>query len=280
MTRTQLEELANRLESATRDVVTGERLDAGVYGHAPIEDLEEAAAFIRSLLAQEPVAWCHLEQWKSGQYWPDDCFGSQRLEGTVPLYAAPVPAVDPEWKAEAMRLAHKMATAARNDRDGFIDPERTAIAAHLDKAARAAPAQPTRSQKLAEAGYKRRPTTLEIQLKGEDAAPATFDRKRFIDNPPCYICGYNGPSYFNPFVHPCAAMYHRDAAPAQPCPFGCTTQEEHDAHYAPAQPACPDALLPDGPVCPRCGKRRGPSGIDGGSWVHYWPEEDDGIPKT
>lgn len=70
------------------------------------------------------------------------------------------------------------------------------------------------------------------------------------------------------------------AAPAQPCPFGCTTQEEHDAHYAPAQPACPDALLPDGPVCPRCGKRRGPSGIDGGSWVHYWPEEDDGIPKT
>jgi hypothetical protein len=98
MTRDQLEELVKRLEYATRDVVTGERLDAGVYGHAPIEDLEEAAALLRSLLAQEPVAWCHLEQWKSGQYWPDDCFGSQRLEGTVPLYAAPVPAVDPEWK--------------------------------------------------------------------------------------------------------------------------------------------------------------------------------------
>jgi hypothetical protein len=31
---------------------------------------------------------------------------------------------------------------------------------------------------------------------------------------------------------------------------------------------CPDALLPDGPVCPRCGGHRGPSGIDGGSWVH------------
>jgi hypothetical protein len=25
------------------------------------------------------------------------------------------------------------------------------------------------------------------------------------------------------------------AAPAQPCPYGCTTQAEHDAHYAPAQ---------------------------------------------
>ena len=32
---------------------------------------------------------------------------------------------------------------------------------------------------------------------------------------------------------------------------------------------CPDALTPDGPVCPRCGKRRGTSGVGGGSWVHY-----------
>ena len=31
---------------------------------------------------------------------------------------------------------------------------------------------------------------------------------------------------------------------------------------------CPDALTPDGPVCPRCGMERGPSGVDGGSWVH------------
>lgn len=32
---------------------------------------------------------------------------------------------------------------------------------------------------------------------------------------------------------------------------------------------CPDALLPDGPTCPRCGGNRAPSGVDGGSWVHY-----------
>lgn len=32
---------------------------------------------------------------------------------------------------------------------------------------------------------------------------------------------------------------------------------------------CPDGLLPDGPTCPRCGGKRGPSGVDGGSWVHY-----------
>lgn len=34
-------------------------------------------------------------------------------------------------------------------------------------------------------------------------------------------------------------------------------------------PRCPDALLPDGPTCPRCGGPRGPSGVDGGSWVHF-----------
>lgn len=32
---------------------------------------------------------------------------------------------------------------------------------------------------------------------------------------------------------------------------------------------CPDALLPDGDVCPRCGGPRAPSGVDGGSWVHF-----------
>jgi hypothetical protein len=31
---------------------------------------------------------------------------------------------------------------------------------------------------------------------------------------------------------------------------------------------CPDGQLPDGEICPTCGKKRGPSGIDGGTWVH------------
>ncbi len=39
--------------------------------------------------------------------------------------------------------------------------------------------------------------------------------------------------------------------------------------------SCPDGLLPDGPICPRCGKNRAPSGIGGGTWVHW-----DGIVRT
>lgn len=35
------------------------------------------------------------------------------------------------------------------------------------------------------------------------------------------------------------------------------------------QQKCKDGQLPDGPVCPSCGGERAPSGIDGGSWVHY-----------
>lgn len=25
---------------------------------------------------------------------------------------------------------------------------------------------------------------------------------------PCYLCGYNGPGYYQPQTHPCAARYH------------------------------------------------------------------------
>jgi hypothetical protein len=32
---------------------------------------------------------------------------------------------------------------------------------------------------------------------------------------------------------------------------------------------CPDGELPDGPVCPKCGEPRLPSGVDGGTWVHF-----------
>lgn len=40
---------------------------------------------------------------------------------------------------------------------------------------------------------------------------------------------------------------------------------------APASEACPDGLLPDGPKCPRCGGNRAPSGVGGGTWVHFDP---------
>ena len=38
-----MNDIVHRLRYATRDVVTGERLESGAYGHAPIEDLEAAA---------------------------------------------------------------------------------------------------------------------------------------------------------------------------------------------------------------------------------------------
>lgn len=38
---------------------------------------------------------------------------------------------------------------------------------------------------------------------------------------------------------------------------------------AQVQSPCPNGLLPDGEICPRCGGPRAPSGVDGGSWVHF-----------
>ena len=46
--------------------------------------------------------------------------------------------------------------------------------------------------------------------------PEPFDRKRF-ERAPCYVCGYNGPGYYQPDSHPCAKLYH-DKTPALPEP--------------------------------------------------------------
>lgn len=35
-----------------------------------------------------------------------------------------------------------------------------------------------------------------------------IDTERFADDPPCYLCGYNGPNYFQSDTHPCAESYH------------------------------------------------------------------------
>jgi hypothetical protein len=32
-------------------------------------------------------------------------------------------------------------------------------------------------------------------------------------DPPCQICGYNGPDYFDGTVHECAAIYHLSQYP-------------------------------------------------------------------
>lgn len=41
------------------------------------------------------------------------------------------------------------------------------------------------------------------------ALPALhIDTAKFMNRPPCYICGYNGPGYFDSVKHPCAAHYH------------------------------------------------------------------------
>ncbi len=39
---------------------------------------------------QKPVAWVNLKAWKSGSFWPDDCFSENELETVnTPLYTSP-----------------------------------------------------------------------------------------------------------------------------------------------------------------------------------------------
>ena len=52
-------------------------------------------------------------------------------------------------------------------------------------------------------GRARRRTTIRTSA----ALPERIDLKRF-QKAPCYICGYNGPNYYQPEVHECAGLYH------------------------------------------------------------------------
>jgi hypothetical protein len=80
----------------------------------------------------------------------------------------------------------------------------------------------------------------------------------------CARCYFGGPCLEHGLdparVTPTVSPYHVTGvqpvdAPREPAPAGRDT--------------CPDAQLPDGPTCPRCGGPRAPSGVGGGSWVHF-----------
>ena len=55
------------------------------------------------------------------------------------------------------------------------------------------------------ATYEPVETTLAAQQPA--AVDGAIDRARF-ERAPCYLCGYNGPGYYKPDKHPCAAKYH------------------------------------------------------------------------
>ena len=70
-----------------------------LHAKLPMATQEDAIDFAHRLVAeltkgQEPVAWCNLEQWQTGKYWPDDCFSSKPVGEAghmTPLFAGPTP---------------------------------------------------------------------------------------------------------------------------------------------------------------------------------------------
>lgn len=62
--------------------------------------------------------------------------------------------------------------------------------------------------------------------------------------------------------------------------FGSSNPMDEAAGPGQAGWRCPEALLPDGPTCPRCGGERAASGAGGGSWVHGQAEAICGRPTS
>ena len=48
-----------------------------------------------------------------------------------------------------------------------------------------------------------------VKLRAErDALREWLFARGAMEDPPCFVCGYNGPGYFQPDKHPCAAKHH------------------------------------------------------------------------
>lgn len=59
------------------------------------------------------------------------------------------------------------------------------------------------------------PANIAAILAHVDAQAAEIKRLRklamsthLFEEAPCFLCGYNGPGYYQPEQHPCAALYH------------------------------------------------------------------------
>ena len=56
------------------------------------------------------------------------------------------------------------------------------------------------------------------ELRAYRNQPFSLDEAMRFDNSPCFICGYNGESYYQPAVHACAKRYHAHHEPAAAAP--------------------------------------------------------------
>lgn len=52
---------------------------------------------------------------------------------------------------------------------------------------------------------------VQLQEKLQQFLPKLIDNKQF-EQAPCYLCGYNGPNYYQPDVHFCAKQYQKQQA--------------------------------------------------------------------
>ena len=62
-----------------------------------------------------PVAWVHLESWKTGKFWPDDCFSGLPVDEWTPLYTSPPKR---EWQGLTDEQVEKLV----DDEDWYNDP--------------------------------------------------------------------------------------------------------------------------------------------------------------
>lgn len=142
-------------------------------------DSQAALAQVREALAVGPTPgpWHHCQP-----------FQSVRAERTI---HGPVPAQRVDFVSTKTQPVHERIIIPMAGREAHVRSENMAFIAACN------------------------PENIAALLAHVDAQAAEIKRLRklamtthLFEEAPCFLCGYNGPGYYQPEQHPCAALYH------------------------------------------------------------------------
>ena len=63
-------------------------------------------------------------------------------------------------------------------------------------------------QKLAARSYSKDAEAITEAADRIEALEDELFKIGRMDDSPCFVCGYNGPNYYQPLAHPCAERHH------------------------------------------------------------------------
>jgi DNA repair exonuclease SbcCD ATPase subunit len=151
-----------------------------------------------------------------GQFW--SCQGSER-NGYRPIRAEPLYSQEQYESMKRQRdeaiARNKIMADSLNRRGKSIFPEFVELRNRAEAAERERDhkdAQHTKLYAQFDAALREAEALRKDAEKWRSHIAKNETWEKLFENAPCFVCGYNGPGYFQPDKHPCAKLYHEAIA--------------------------------------------------------------------